>query len=75
METVRTFEVGRSAYYVKDGSTVCRGKVLARRVGPSYQIRGASEPILCSEVFASADEARASIVPKSWWRGNGNNEH
>ncbi len=71
MGTATELKVGTSAYYVKDGSTVCRGKILARRVGPSYQLRGASEPILASEIFASADEARASIVPQSWWRGNG----
>ena len=72
MGATRILKIGQSAYYVKGGSTVCRGKILARRTGPSYQLKGASEPILCSELFTSADEARASIVPKSWWRGNGN---
>lgn len=75
MNAATELEVGKSVYYVKDESTVCRGKVLARRTGPSCQLRGVREPILCSELFASADEARASIAPQSWWRGNGNNGH
>ena len=73
MGTARELEVGKSAYYIKGGSTVCRGKILSEAAGPSYRIKGAREPILCSEVFNTDEEARASIVPQRWWRGNNGN--
>jgi len=76
MEAVREFEVGKSVYYVKDGSTVCRCKILAKGFGPtvgggsSYRLKGSSENITEDKLFATADEARATIVPRSWWKGN-----
>lgn len=66
----KVFEVGKSAYYVKEGSTVCRGKIISTGVGPSYRLRGVSESIIWNKLFNSADEARATIVPESWWKGN-----
>lgn len=71
----RVFEVGKSAYYVKDGSTVCRGKIISKHVGPSYKLRGANGPIIWDKLFDTAEEAKATIVPQSWWRGNGRNGH
>lgn len=66
----KVFEVGKSAYYVKDESTVCRGKIISKGVGHSYRLKGVSEPITWDKLYNSADEARAAIVPESWWRGN-----
>ena len=71
MGAVRAFEIGKSVYYVRDGATVCRGKILSEGVGPSYRLKGANEPITWNRLFSTADEARATIVPRSWWRGNG----
>jgi len=69
----RVFEVGKSVYYVKDGSTVCRDKIISKDVGTGYRLKGVSGPITWDKLFSSADEARATIVPESWWRGNNGN--
>lgn len=79
MSAVREFEVGKSAYYVRDGATVCRGKILSKGLGStvggasSYRLRGSSEEVMEDKLFATAEEAKATIVPRRWWRGN--NEH
>lgn len=64
------FEVGKSAYYVRDGSTVCRGKILSAGISSGYRLRGTNELIIEDKLFDTAKEARATIVPQRWWRGN-----